>query len=149
MGGVVIMGGVVPACVVAVLAFGVDDWFFIPPLHNLTIGHPVDAIALAVFLTVAVAVSAVGERAARRTVLAARSQAEAEALARLAASSVLSAGEEALPNLLSQLREAFGLTAVAVLCPDGHGVHMGASAWDPVPPPPEDASFSSAPHQGR
>jgi two-component system sensor histidine kinase KdpD len=102
---------------VAVLAFGVADWFFIPPLHTLTIRHPVDAIALVVFLTVAVAVSAVGERAARRTVLAARSQAEAEALARLAASSVLSAGEEALPNLLSQLRETFGLTAVAVLSP--------------------------------
>ena len=115
--GIAIMGGAVPALVVAVLAFGVADWFFIPPLHTLTIGHPVDAIALVVFLTVAVAVSAVGERAARRTVLAARSQAEAEALARLAASSVLSAGEEALPNLLSQLRDTFGLTAVAVLCP--------------------------------
>jgi two-component system sensor histidine kinase KdpD len=115
--GIAIMGGAVPALVVAVLAFGVADWFFIPPLHNLTIGQPVDAVALAVFLTVAVAVSAVGERAARRTVLAARSQAEAEALARLAASSVLSAGEEALPNLLSQLRETFGLTAVAVLSP--------------------------------
>ena len=115
--GIAIMGGAVPALVVAVLAFGVADWFFIPPLHNLTVGHPVDAIALVVFLTVAVAVSAVGERAARRTVLAARSQAEAEALARLAASSVLSAGEEALPNLLSQLRETFGLTAVAVLSP--------------------------------
>ncbi|HWD71553.1 MAG TPA: ATP-binding protein [Actinomycetota bacterium] len=115
--GIAIMGGAVPALVVAVLAFGVADWFFIAPLHNLTISRPVDAIALAVFLTVALAVSAVGERAARRTVLAARSQAEAEALARLAASSVLSAGEEALPNLLSQLRETFGLTAVAVLSP--------------------------------
>jgi two-component system sensor histidine kinase KdpD len=115
--GIAIMGGAVPALVVAVVAFVVADLFFIPPLHNLTIGHPVDAVALVVFLSVAAAVSAVGERAARRTVLAARSQAEAEALARLAASSVLSAGEEALPNLLSQLRETFGLTAVAVLSP--------------------------------
>src|SRR4029077_6054156 len=73
--GIAIMGGAVPALVVAVLAFGVADWFFIPPLHNLTIGHPVDAISLVVFLTVAVAVSAVGERAARRPVLAAPSQA--------------------------------------------------------------------------
>jgi two-component system sensor histidine kinase KdpD len=161
--GVAIMGGAVPALVVAVLAFGVADWFFIPPLHNLTIGHPVDAIALGVFLTVAAAVSAVGERAARRTVLAARSQAEAEALARLAASSVLSAGEEALPNLLAQLRETFGLTAVAVLCPDPAdgstgsvaqgltgraGWRVEASAGAPVPTRPEDASFSAALDEG-
>jgi two-component system sensor histidine kinase KdpD len=161
--GVAIMGGAVPALVVAVLAFAVADWFFIPPLHNLTIGHPVDAIALGVFLTVAAAVSAVGERAARRTVLAARSQAEAEALARLAASSVLSAGEEALPNLLAQLRETFGLTAVAVLSPDPAGGSTGgltqgltgragwrveASAGAPVPTRPEEASFSAALDEG-
>ncbi|HEY4938342.1 MAG TPA: sensor histidine kinase KdpD [Actinomycetota bacterium] len=161
--GIAIMGGAVPALVVAVLAFGVADWFFIPPLHNLTISHPVDAIALGVFLTVAVAVSAVGERAARRTVLAARSQAEAEALARLAASSVLSAGEEALPNLLAQLRETFGFTAVAVLSPDPTGGPTGApapgltgragwrveaSAGAPVPTRPEEASFSAALDEG-
>ncbi|TMK50576.1 MAG: sensor histidine kinase KdpD [Actinobacteria bacterium] len=151
--GIAIMGGAVPALVVAVLAFGVADWFFIPPLHNLTIGHPVDAIALGVFLTVAVAVSAVGERAARRTVLAARSQAEAEALARLAASSVLSAGEEALPNLLSQLRETFGLTAVAVLSPvpaDGQvegqvGVPAGSPNGLPAGNPNGLASQGPAP----
>src|SRR5439155_17080613 len=135
--GIAIMGGAVPALVVAVLAFGVADWFFIPPLHNLTIGHPVDAIALGVFLTVAVAVSAVGERAARRTVLAARSQAEAEALARLAASSVLSAGEEALPNLLSQVRETFGLTAVAVLSPDPAEDRLEVPAQSPNGLPPD------------
>jgi two-component system sensor histidine kinase KdpD len=153
--GIAIMGGAVPALVVAVLAFGVADWFFIPPLHNLTISHPVDAIALGVFLTVAVAVSAVGERAARRTVLAARSQAEAEALARLAASSVLSAGEEALPNLLAQLRETFGFTAVAVLSPDPTGGPTGRAGWRveasagaPVPTRPEEASFSAALDEG-
>src|SRR2546421_3120797 len=146
--GIAIMGGAVPALVVAVLAFGVADWFFIPPLHALTIGHPVDAIALVVFLTVAVAVSAVGERAARRTVLAARSQAEAEALARLAASSVLSAGEEALPNLVTQLRDTFGLAAVAVLCPDPPGWLIEAAAGDPVPTRPEEASFSAPLDEG-
>ena len=145
---VAITGGAVPALVVAVLAFGVADFFFIPPLHNLTISRPVDAIALGVFLTVAAAVSAVGERAARRTVLATRSQAEAEALARLAASSVLSAGEEALPNLLSQLRETFGLTSVAVLCPDGDGWRVEAAAGAPVPANPDDASFSAALDEG-
>ncbi|HYR64435.1 MAG TPA: sensor histidine kinase KdpD [Actinomycetota bacterium] len=145
---VAIMGGALPALTVAVVAFLVADWFFIPPLHTLTIGHPVDALALAVFLIVAVAVSAVGERAARRTVLATRSQAEAEALARLAASSVLSAGEEALPNLLSQLRETFGLTAVAVLSPDGAGWQVDAAAGEPVPTRPDDASFSATLEEG-
>src|SRR5207302_596759 len=85
---------------------------------------------LAVFLTVAVAVSAVGERAARRAVLAARSQAEAEALARLAPGSVLSAGEEAIPNLVTQLRDTFGLTAVSVLCPDAASWRVEACAGE-------------------
>src|SRR5256714_3020624 len=145
---VAIMGGALPALTVAVLAFGIADWFFIPPLHNLTVGHPVDAVALAVFLTVAVAVSAVGERAARRAVLAARSQAEAEALARLAAGSVLSAGEEALPNLVTQLRDTFGLTALSVLCPDGASWRVEASAGDPVPTTPAQASFSAPLDEG-
>ena len=101
-----------------------------------------------VFLSVGVAVSAVGERAARRTVLAARSQAEAEALARLAASSVLSVGEEALPNLVTQLRDTFGLTAVAVLCPDPPGWRVEAAAGDPVPTRPEEASFSAPLDEG-
>jgi len=156
--GVAIIGGAVPALIVAVLAFGVADWFFIPPLHRLTISHPVDAVALVAFLSIAVAVSAVGERAARRAVLATRSQAEAEALARLAASSVLSVGGEALPNLVAQLRETFGLTAVAVLSPVGPdpsgngsgspGWKVEASAGDPVPTSPEDASFSAALDEG-
>ena len=145
---VAILGGAVPALTVAVLAFVVADWYFIPPLHTLSIAHPVDAVALFTFLTIGVAVSAVGERAASRTVLATRSQAEAEALARLAASSVLSAGEEALPNLLQQVRETFGLTAVAVLCPDGAGWRVESAAGGPVPRRPDDASFSAALDEG-
>ncbi|HLH28575.1 MAG TPA: ATP-binding protein, partial [Acidimicrobiales bacterium] len=146
--GIAILGGALPALTVALVAFGVADYYFIPPYYSLTIYHPVDALALAVFLVIAVAVSSVGERAARRTLLAARSQAEAEALARLAASSVLSAGDEALPNLLAQLRETFGLTAVAVLTPDGPGWRVEAHAGEPVPTRPEDASFSAALDEG-
>ena len=145
---VALMGGAVPALIVAVLAFGVADWFFIPPLHTLTIGHPDDAVALLVFLTIAVAVSAVGERSARRSVLATRSQAESEALARLAASSVLSAGEDALPNLLTQLRETFGLASVAVLSPEGSGWRVDAAAGDPVPTRPDEATFSAPLDEG-
>ncbi|HWD10184.1 MAG TPA: ATP-binding protein [Actinomycetota bacterium] len=146
--GVAILGGALPALTVGLVAFSIADYFFIPPIHSLTIYRSSDALALAVFLVIGVAVSSVGERAARRTLLAARSQAEAEALARLAASSVLSAGDEALPNLLTQLRETFGLTAVAVLTPDGTGWRVEACAGDPVPARPEDASFSAALDEG-
>ena len=145
---VAILGGALPALTGAVVSFVVADWFFIPPLHTLSVAHPVDATSLVVFLGVGVAVSAVGERAARLRVFAARSQAEAEALARLAASSVLSAGEEALPNLLQQLRETFGLTAVAVLAPDGAGWRVEGAAGSPIPGRPEEASFSAPLDEG-
>ncbi|HEU5001843.1 MAG TPA: ATP-binding protein [Actinomycetota bacterium] len=145
---VAIVGGAVPALTGAVVAFIVADFYFMPPLHTLSVAHPIDATSLIVFLAVAVAVSAVGERAARLRVSAARSQAEAEALARLAASSVLSAGEEALPNLLRQLRETFGLTAVAVLAPDGAEWRVEGAAGAPIPQRPEGASFSAALDEG-
>jgi two-component system sensor histidine kinase KdpD len=146
--GVAILGGAVPALAVAVVAFAIGDLYFIPPLHTLTIAQPGDAIALAAFIVIAVVVSSVGEQAARRAVQATRSQAEAEALARLAASSVLSVGEEVLANLLTQLRETFGLTAVAILMPDGPGWRVEAHAGEPVPARPEDASFSAALDEG-
>ena len=71
------------ASLLSALAF---NYFHIPPLHRFTIGNGENWVALAAFVTVAVASSAVAELARARAVEAERRRAEADrALAELAA----------------------------------------------------------------
>jgi two-component system, OmpR family, sensor histidine kinase KdpD len=116
---VALVGGLWPALAAAVAGFLLLNWFFTPPLHTLTISDPQNALTLVVFVALAVAVSSVVDLAARRTVQAARSSAEAETLS-LLATSVLR-GENALPALLDRVRETFGVTSVALLERTGDG----------------------------
>ncbi len=144
---VAVAGGVLPGLVGAVLAFGFADWYLIPPVHSLTINRTGDAVALVSFLVTAAIVSALIDRLARRTIGEARAKAAAEALARLAGSAVLS-GNQALANLVGQLRTTFSLDAVAVLQPavdpsDGTW-RVEVAAGSPVPTRPEDAQLCAA-----
>lgn len=70
-----------------------------------------------VFVAVAAMVSSVVDLSARRVRIAARARAEAETLS-LLSGSVLR-GEQALPALVGQLRETFGMTSVALLMRTG------------------------------
>jgi two-component system sensor histidine kinase KdpD len=136
---VAVVGGAWPAAAAAIAAALLANWFFTPPLHTLTIGDPVNVIALVVFLGVAAVVSGLMTLAARRTIDAARSRAEADALVRLAGA--LLTEDDPLPEIMDQLRRTFGLAAVAVLR------RAGADTWrtlaatgDPVPAYPDEAS---------
>ncbi|MGI8333154.1 DUF4118 domain-containing protein [Actinomadura scrupuli] len=111
--GVALAGGLWPAIAAAVLGSVLLNWFFTPPLHTFTVARLENALALAVFVALAVAVSSVVDLAARRTNQAGRSNAEAETLS-LLATSVLR-GANALPALLERVRETFGVTSVALL----------------------------------
>ncbi|MEU5884202.1 DUF4118 domain-containing protein [Spirillospora sp. NPDC047279] len=138
---VALVGGLWPAVAAAVLGFVLLNWFFTPPLHTLTIGEPENALALAVFVAVAVAVSSVVDLAARRTRQAARGNAEAEILS-LLATSVLR-GENALPALLSRVRETFGVRAAALLERTGDGWRtVGSTGTDPAADP-DDAEATA------
>ncbi|MCO5970616.1 DUF4118 domain-containing protein [Actinoallomurus soli] len=117
--GVALVGGLWPAIVAAVAGFLLLNWFFTPPLHTLTVAHLENALALLVFVAVAVAVSTVVDLAARRSAQAARARSEATTLSMLA-TSVLR-GEDALPQLLERVRETFGLTSVSLLERSGEG----------------------------
>ena len=145
--GVVIVaatGGVAPGLVGAVLGFGFADWYLVPPVHKLTIGRTGDAVALVSFLVTAAVVSGLIDRLARRTLGEARAKAEAEALARLAGSAVLS-GDQALTSLVDQLRSIFNLDAVAVLAPAQSGEapwRVEVASGSPVPGRPEDGQLS-------
>jgi two-component system sensor histidine kinase KdpD len=144
--GVVIVaaaGGVLPGLVGAVLAFGLDDWLFIPPLHAVTIKRLGDVVALISFLIVAAIVSALIDRLARRGIGEARAKAEAEALARLAGSAL--SGDKVFSNLVDQLRATFALDAVAVLEPavEPEGSwHVRVASGRPVPTSPEEGQLS-------
>ena len=110
---VALVGGIWPALVAAVAAGLLLDFFFVDPLYTVTIAEPLHLLALVIFVLVAVLVSIVVDQAARRSRAAARSGAEAETLA-VVAGSVLR-GQDALDALVTQLREAFGMTSVLLL----------------------------------
>lgn len=108
-----LVGGFWPALASAVAASVLLNFFFANPIHTFTISEPENILALTVFILIAVLVSRVVDLAARRTVEAARSNAEAETLSTLAGS--LLRGEQALPALMQRVAETFAVTSVALL----------------------------------
>ncbi|HEY7483154.1 MAG TPA: sensor histidine kinase KdpD [Streptosporangiaceae bacterium] len=119
--GVALVGGLTPALVAAIGGSLLLNFYFVPPFYTLTINERENLLALAAFVAVAIAVSAVVDLAARRTREAARASADAEVLSTLAGS-VLRGGNEApdsernaLGELLERLRETYGLTSVTML----------------------------------
>jgi two-component system, OmpR family, sensor histidine kinase KdpD len=110
---VALVGGMWPAIAAAVAGFLLLNYFFTPPVDEFTIADPQNLLALAIFVLVAVMVSAVVDLAARRTREAAQAGADAEVLSTLAGHVLR--GEAALPSLLVRLRETFGLTSVTLL----------------------------------
>jgi two-component system sensor histidine kinase KdpD len=110
---VALVGGLWPAVVSAVGGFLLLNYFFTPPLHRFAVQNRENVLALIVFLVVAVAVSAVVDKAARRTREAAQASADATTLATLAGSVLR--GARPLQALLERMRETFGLTSVTLL----------------------------------
>jgi two-component system sensor histidine kinase KdpD len=110
---VALLGGLSPALVAAVVGGLAENWFFTAPTGRLTVDRLDDVIALGSYLVVAVAVATVVDRSARRATAAARSSAETAMLASLSRSVL--AGDRALPRLLEQIREAFGLRSVRMV----------------------------------
>ncbi len=110
---VALVGGRWPSIVAAVVGFLTLNFFFTPPTGRLTIADPENALALAVFLLVAVAVASVVDLAGRRTAQAFRARAEASALAAVSRS-VLS-GQDTAQAIVDRLGETFTLTSVSLL----------------------------------
>jgi two-component system sensor histidine kinase KdpD len=108
-----LIGGFYPALAAAIAGSLLLNYYFVPPIHTLTIAAGENVLALIVFVVIAVLVSRVVDRAARRTVEAARSNAEAETLSTLAGSVLR--GEQALPALLQRVQETFAVRSVALL----------------------------------
>jgi two-component system sensor histidine kinase KdpD len=110
---VALVGGFVPAILVAIAGSLLLNYYFTPPIHKWTIAETNNVLALAVFVAVGLVVSSVVDRAARRTRQAARAGAESELLV-TTAGSVLR-GQRALAAILDRVREAFGMQSVTLL----------------------------------
>jgi two-component system sensor histidine kinase KdpD len=120
---VALVGGLAPALVAAIAGSVLLNYFFTPPYHTLTIRDTNNALALFVFIAVALLVSSAVDAAARRTRQAARAASESRILAGLAGSVL--GGEEALQQMLERTRETFSLASVTLF-------EMNDDGWDPV-----------------
>ena len=125
-----LVGGFYPALLAAVVASLLLNYYYVPPIHEFTISAPQNALALAIFVAIAALVSRVVDLAARRTVEAARSSAEAETLSTLAGS--LLRGEQALPALLERVQETFSVASVTLFRRDPDDSAAEGGRWSTV-----------------
>jgi two-component system sensor histidine kinase KdpD len=107
------IGGLAPALVASLGGGLLLNVFLTPPLYTLSIARPENAFAIGAMVVVALLVAAVVDRADRRAAQAATARAEATLLASFAR--VVLSRSDPLPKLLERVREAFGLTTVALL----------------------------------
>jgi two-component system sensor histidine kinase KdpD len=129
-------GGVGPAVVGAAASALSVNWFFVPPVHTLTIQDGENVVALVVFVLVGLIVSWFVTTAARRSIEATRARSEAETLVRMAAASV---AEDPLRALVEHVRLAFHLDAAAVLERSDDTWSVAASAGGEAVATPEAA----------
>ena len=129
------LGGLASALIAALWGSLLLNYYFIPPVHSITIADANNAIALIVFVIVALTVASVVDLAVKQTRRAAHASAEAETLNAFAVSVLR--GDEAISALLERFRETFAMASVALLqrqgtdTPGGAGVHLPDEAEDP------------------
>jgi two-component system sensor histidine kinase KdpD len=112
---VAVVGGLTPALVAAIASFLLANWFLTRPFNTLSVDRG-DALAqLVVFVVVAVLVSLVVEAGAQTRALAARREAEAEVMSRVARSKV---GITSVEGVLSETMHLFDLEGVVFTPPD-------------------------------
>ena len=131
------LGGMFSALAAALWASLLLNYYFVFPLHSAHIADANDAIALAVFVVVALTVASVVDLAARQSRRAARANAEAETLNAL--SLAVLRGDGALGALLDQLRAAFQTSAASLLQEDQGGWRTVAASGGEPPESPEAA----------
>ncbi len=107
------LGGVVVGVVAALAASVLENYYFVPPIHTLSVNHVDDAVALAGYLAFAVVASTLTTSVVRRSAEARRARAEARVLSHAALA--VGPSVEVLTPLLAALMDALGASAVALL----------------------------------
>jgi two-component system, OmpR family, sensor histidine kinase KdpD len=122
---IAIIGGVIVAVVAAIASATLINYYFVEPVHTLTVGDPDQIVALVVFVIVAVLVSGAIEVAVRRAQAADRARAEAETMSALTGPDL--DGKESLRDVLRRARETLGMESVVLKARPG-----GADEWRDV-----------------
>lgn len=136
-----LIGGIAAAVVSALVSALLLNYLFTPPLYTLTIAEPENAVTIALFVAVGIAVATVVDTAARRTAQARAARAEADALTVLA-HSLLTSGDD-LDGLLSSACRLFRADGAAVLRREAVEEVVVASCGTP-PASVEEADMSAA-----
>ena len=110
---VALLGGIGPALVGAVSSSFLLNWFFTHPVGTLTISQPENAVALAVFVLVAIVVAFVVHTSARRAERAVAAQRESAALAEL--THTLLGSTDQMTVLLDHAVDMFGARQARVV----------------------------------
>lgn len=114
---VALIGGIRPALPAALTGFLLLNFVFTQPFDTFAVHRLDQALALAVYLAVAVAVSAVVGLAARRHSQAVRAAAEATELSALAGARA--GGSQPLTDVLARVRDVFALDYAAIVEREG------------------------------
>jgi K+-sensing histidine kinase KdpD len=130
---VALVGGIVVAIVSAVAAALLINYYFVEPLHTLNVAHADQAVALIVFVAVAVVVSGTVELATRRARAAELASKQAETLSALAGTDLDE--KDTLRDVLDQARRTFAMQTVVLKVRDHvSGDWSGAeqAGWAPA-----------------
>ena len=134
------VGGAAAGALAGLGGFLLLNWFFSPPIHTLAIANTRDLVTLTVFVVVAVVVSALVDAAARRSLEARRTRAQAESLAR--ATAALVDRPDPLPALVEEIVHTFPVQGAAVLRSIGGSWSIEAAAGQDPPSSPRDATLA-------
>jgi K+-sensing histidine kinase KdpD len=129
---IAVVGGLVVAVVSAVAAAMLINYYFVEPLHTLSVAHADQRVALVVFVVVAAVVSGTVELAARRARAAEQAGAQAETLSALAGGDLDE--DDTLRSVLQRARETFGMESVALKVRDhatGDWSDAEQAGWGP------------------
>jgi two-component system, OmpR family, sensor histidine kinase KdpD len=130
---IALVGGILVAVASAVAAALLINYYFVEPLHTLDVAHADQAVALVVFVVVAVVVSGAVEVAARRARAAEKASAQAETLSTLAGADLDE--HETLRGVLDQARRTFAMQSVVLMVRDhvsGDWSDVEQSGWAPA-----------------
>jgi two-component system, OmpR family, sensor histidine kinase KdpD len=105
--------GAVVGAGTALVAFGLENYYFVRPYHTFSVDRPDDVVALVAFLVFAVGASVMMSRFSLRSAEASRARAEAEVLVTAAAG--VATSEAATTTLLESLRILFDASRVEIL----------------------------------
>ncbi|MHB1007108.1 MAG: ATP-binding protein [Chloroflexota bacterium] len=119
-----------PAVAVSVLSFLTYDWFFVEPLHSLTVAYTGSLVSLFVFLITAIVTGqlAGGQRARARQAL--QREREAVVLADVVRDTAGEPFAKALDLVADRVRRELGLLAVRIDMDDPGGERMEALAGE-------------------